>query len=624
MGGDPDDHWSLLMSDESMFSTKVTGNTPTANLSAEELLRGLGVEDPAEIATSASARVFSGTDQEAGRPVAVKVLTNELDELDLVRFEREQERLTWRSVFKHPNVVTVIRSGITDAGLPYLVMDHAGGGSLADRLTDGPPLSWVEVLSMGVDLSGALESAHQERVLHRDIKPENILVDGTGRVLLNNVGLSALGGERANDEARAESTEPFAFELAALAHRPPETLSTERRTAQSDIYSLASTLHELFSETPPFIRTGDTDIKDVTDRIVLEPPPDLRLWGVPAPVARAIERGLSKDPGQRFESAREFGQALEACQAQLELPVTEMYVPQQSAPTAPRPIPAKERPQHLRRRRLASIAAGAAVLVGAITAGPFLVDAGRDYFASSTPGTTEVAQDAGADTTTASSLQPAVAATSPIAESDATTVPTRPAVTVADAATSASVPELLSEPLPGRPEIVDDLPLLPAVLPAYTEYKRVADANSTFGFEVPVQHVDLISIPGQVVSSLDNDAALANEAVSATIVSGSQIDPSQWQPDQFLDDIHALRVTPQNPCPELKREPFADGPFVGLLRAASCQNGQLLIVDIVVTNPEQSMILFLGFQLTDERDFAALDNTLATFGPGDIALLPTS
>ena len=560
---------------------------------ARAALAVLGVQDPTDVSASNTARVFFATDTETGEPVAVKILSLELDELALVRFEREQERLQWRKVYDHPHVVSVLRSGISEAGVPYLVMAAADGGSLAGHLATEGPLPWAEAVKMGIDLCGALETIHRERVLHRDITPGNILLDGDRTALLTNVGLSALRDSSVS--------------LGDVTHTAPEALDTARRTVQSDIYSLASTLHELMSGLPPFARTGDTELAPVLERITREPAPDLRLSGVPAAVARVMERAMAKNPAQRFDSAAEFAAALAGCQEQMGIAVTEPFVPPTATPTTPPPVPQKERPEEKRKRRLVAAALVLALGTAAFAAWPTVTDAWDNNFGGQSA--TDSPRGVPARGLAARQGRGPVS----IATAPSTSAPTT---------STAPIPEL--SVVPGRPDIVNDLPLLPARLPAYTEFKTVADANPTFVFDVPVEFVDLISIPGQVVTSTDNEAALANGPVSATIVSGSQIEPSQWDPDGFLDDVHSTRVTSVDSCPELKRVPFADGPFTGLLRAASCKAGELLIVDIVVTNADRNIILFLGFQLVDERDFAALDNTLNSFGLGDTSLLPTA
>ena len=267
-----------------------------------------GVEGLEEIGRGGMAVVFKGRQPTFSRDVAVKVVTVAgVDERLRRRFEQELQAVG--ALSEHPNIINVHGAGETTEGLPYLVMAYQPGGSLADRLHGRGPLPWAEVAEIGVKMAGALESAHRAGVLHRDIKPENILVSGFGEPVLADFGIARLeGGAHLTASGMVTGTP---------AHAAPETLQGQPPTPASDVYGLASTLHQLLAGTPAFVRPTDESTLAVMNRVLTESPPDLRGLGVPPALADVIDQGMAKDPGQRFTTAAELGQALRAAQRSL-------------------------------------------------------------------------------------------------------------------------------------------------------------------------------------------------------------------------------------------------------------------------------------------------------------------
>jgi hypothetical protein len=276
-----------------------------------------GVEGLEEIGRGGMAVVYRGRQPTFSRDVAVKVVTVAgVDERIRHRFEQELQAVG--ALSEHPNIINVHGAGETDDGLPYLVMAFQPGGSLADRLQARGPLPWAEVAEIGVKLSGALESAHRAGVLHRDIKPENILVSGFGEPVLADFGIARLeGGAHLTASGMVTGTP---------AHAAPEVLQGQPPTPASDVYGLASTLHQLLAGTPAFVRPTDESTLAVMNRVMTEAPPDLRALGVPPALAEVVDRGMAKDPAQRFATAAELGQALRGAQRSLGLAQTPLPV----------------------------------------------------------------------------------------------------------------------------------------------------------------------------------------------------------------------------------------------------------------------------------------------------------
>lgn len=245
----------------------------------------------AVIGRGAMGEVRRGRDVRLGREVAVKHLRADLaaDRGVRSRFEDEARAAARLS---HPAIVTVFDSGEWE-GVPYLVMECLSGRTLADELAGGP-LPADRVRAIGVDVAGALATAHDLGVIHRDVKPGNILVTDTGSVKLADFGI-------------AKSTETLDHTLTGTivgtpAYLAPERLAGNPATAQSDLYSLGVILYEALTGDRPF--RGDTPVA-LAHAIHTTTPTRVRdrLPGVDPALASAIDAAMAKDPNHRPSSA---------------------------------------------------------------------------------------------------------------------------------------------------------------------------------------------------------------------------------------------------------------------------------------------------------------------------------
>jgi serine/threonine protein kinase len=278
---------------------------------------GLAIHE--EIGRGGFAVVYRAHDTDFGRDVAVKVLQTRLDDDGLARFQRECAAVG--AISNHPNIVAVHRSGVTDDGKAYLVMELLTGGSLASRASSDR-FPWRQAVALGVALAGALETAHRAGVLHRDVKPENILFSAFQAPVLVDFGIAAVRG---GYETRSSAI------TASLAHAAPEVVAGSRASAASDVYALASTVFFALSGRAPFSDDADETLVPLIARIATAPPPDLRVFGVPDGVAAVVETALAKDAGSRPVTAEAFAAALVDAAAEAGAEIAPAVLPTVSA-----------------------------------------------------------------------------------------------------------------------------------------------------------------------------------------------------------------------------------------------------------------------------------------------------
>ncbi|MFZ3348174.1 protein kinase domain-containing protein [Mycobacterium sp.] len=247
------------------------------------------------------------------RVVAVKVLSFDQDEVDLESFDREQRAMG--RVSGHPNIVPVLQSGRTSTGRPYIVMPYHRRDTVDSWIRRRGPLAVGEVLTIGVRLAGALETAHRAGVLHRDLKPENVLLTSYGEPQLCDFGVARIAGGRETGTTTLRGSPSYTA---------PELFEGASPSVASDVYGLAATVFALVSGSPPFpFRTGDDPLAFARG-VIAGPVPDLRAKCVPDPVCSALELGLSTDPARRPSSAAAFGEVLRAAGARMGLSIAEV------------------------------------------------------------------------------------------------------------------------------------------------------------------------------------------------------------------------------------------------------------------------------------------------------------
>src|SRR4051812_7363468 len=249
------------------------------------------------------------------RHVAVKVLDSPASPRLKREFVRDCRAL--RRLAEHPNVVAVQRVGRTEGGRLYVVMPFHERGSMAERTWRRGPLTWKKMLDVGVQLAGALQTAHEVDVLHRDIKPGNVLMDAAGVPQLTDFGQAGRIGPALTGGGMV---------VASPAYAAPEVLRGALATFATDIYSLSATLVALVNGRAPHSRHIGENVVSVMSRVLTDAPVDLRKEGVPNEVCEVLEWGLEKDPKRRPPTAAVLGKALQGAQRRLRQPRTTLPI----------------------------------------------------------------------------------------------------------------------------------------------------------------------------------------------------------------------------------------------------------------------------------------------------------
>jgi serine/threonine protein kinase len=248
------------------------------------------------------ALVYLGHDAKLGRPVAIKLLADNLagDESFRARFMREARMAAGLS---HVNIVHVYDVGQDTDERPYIVMEYVDGESLAETLTREGRLSPARVREVALDCCHGLEHAHAAGLVHRDIKPHNLLADREGKVKIADFGVARSLGETQLTMAGSV--------LGSVGYLSPEQAAGRPVTPAADIYSLGATLYELLTGRTPH---QGVLLTELLRQRGLRPPPPMAgiVSGVPAALETAVMSCLEADPERRPRSASALALAIDA------------------------------------------------------------------------------------------------------------------------------------------------------------------------------------------------------------------------------------------------------------------------------------------------------------------------
>lgn len=243
--------------------------------------------------------VYKGYQAPLDRYVAIKVLRGELtrDQEFLTRFRREALAV---ARLDHPNILHVYDAGVVD-GVYYIAMAYSDGGSLRERIDQGP-LEVDLAVSVAARLAAALDHAHSQGLIHRDVKPSNILLRQDTRPLLADFGIAKV----LHEVSRLTRT---GVSIGTSEYMAPEHALMQPIDGRTDIYALGIVLYEMLCGEVPF--TAETQVvtlyRHVND---VHEPLRQRNSQVPGWLEAVVDRALAKHPEDRYQRARDMEEDL--------------------------------------------------------------------------------------------------------------------------------------------------------------------------------------------------------------------------------------------------------------------------------------------------------------------------
>jgi serine/threonine protein kinase len=245
--------------------------------------------------------VFHARDTSLPRDVAIKqMLTGpHVDPQIRERFLREARVC---ASLQHPNIVTVF--DLTEAeGVAYIVMEYLAGNDWSGVIRNKTQLEMQERLTYMSQICDALDYAHRKGIVHRDIKPSNLFLTVEGRPKLLDFGIAKLPESKLTIAGKVPGTPDY---------MAPEQLLGQTCDGRSDIFSVALVFSELLTGVHPFRGTF------IPQRIVKSPPESLCASApqISTSLESAIFLALEKDPGKRYQTASQFGDALRSIQGE--------------------------------------------------------------------------------------------------------------------------------------------------------------------------------------------------------------------------------------------------------------------------------------------------------------------
>jgi eukaryotic-like serine/threonine-protein kinase len=256
------------------------------------------------LGTGGMGEVYQATDSKLGRSVAIKLLPEAVshDNDWSARFEREARVL---ASVNHPNVASIY--GVEEfSGRKFLIMELIDGETLAERISNGPmPLK--EALEIAIQITHAMDAAHEKGIVHRDLKPANIKITPDGNVKVLDFGLAkALESQAESAHLSASPTLSMAATregliLGTAAYMSPEQAKNRAVDRRTDIFAFGAVLYEMLTGRRAF---DGEDVTDILSSILKTEPDWARLpVEVPPAIHTVLRLCLQKDAKKRRQTA---------------------------------------------------------------------------------------------------------------------------------------------------------------------------------------------------------------------------------------------------------------------------------------------------------------------------------
>jgi eukaryotic-like serine/threonine-protein kinase len=264
--------------------------------------------------------VYRARDTELDRTVAIKILPTDYatDQRRLNRFIQEAKAA---SALNHPHILTIHEVG--QAGdTRFIATEFIDGVTLRERIRSSS-LNLNEILEIAIQTTGALAAAHAAGIIHRDLKPENIMVRPDGYVKVLDFGLAKLTlpqDSPTDPEAQTKAmiNTGAGIVIGTAHYMSPEQAKGIALDVRTDLWSLGVVLYEMITRRQPF--TGDTPTETISLILQKEPTPiTQQVNEVPAELDRIVNKTLTKDREERYQTAKDLLVDLRALKRKLEV-----------------------------------------------------------------------------------------------------------------------------------------------------------------------------------------------------------------------------------------------------------------------------------------------------------------
>lgn len=287
-----------------MESLATTSSVEPENADEQPTLDGF--EIIAEIGRGGMGVVYSARHLKLDRQVAIKVMQSHRTQSreHARRFAREMRAI---GKIDHPNIVRALDANAVD-GREFLVMELIHGKNVSE-LYSGTTLPISDACEIVRQVAIGMHHVHEKGMVHRDIKPSNLMLTCGGIVKILDLGLARLDSVDANELSATNSAQI----LGTIDFMAPEQGANSAMVGpHSDVYSLGATFFRLLTGVSPINPSGNRSVMEKLTALASHDVPllkDLRS-DVPAQVVAIVDRAMASNPGERFQSAKEFEEAV--------------------------------------------------------------------------------------------------------------------------------------------------------------------------------------------------------------------------------------------------------------------------------------------------------------------------
>jgi formylglycine-generating enzyme required for sulfatase activity/predicted Ser/Thr protein kinase len=236
--------------------------------------------------------VYKGRQTSLDRPVAIKILSNQLEDADTSFAERFKNEARALGKLSHPGIVGVYDFGEAQGGLLYIVMEFIDGTDVAKMISKNGRLHTEHAMAITAHVCDALAYAHERGIIHRDIKPANIMVGYDGVVKVADFGLAKM------TQSTASGLTQSGMAMGTLHYMAPEALTLGSAVDQrADIYAVGVMLYQMITGKLP---QGMFEM------------PSLQIKGLDPRYDRIVATAMRDDRELRYPSAKALRLELDA------------------------------------------------------------------------------------------------------------------------------------------------------------------------------------------------------------------------------------------------------------------------------------------------------------------------